>query len=93
LLIRALPTNIVNIGKSRFHLPARPLLSQHNPTLPIVADDMKRVPTDIYTDHGNRAHGLLASEVLLGSGAPCQLQTLAGQEHDRTISLPEVEPR
>jgi hypothetical protein len=25
--------------------------------------------------------------VLLGSGAPCQLQTLAGQEHGRTIPL------
>jgi hypothetical protein len=30
--------------------------------------------------------------VLLGSGAPCQLQTLARQEHGRTIPLGETYP-
>jgi hypothetical protein len=28
--------------------------------------------------------------VLLGSGAPCQLQTLKGQEHGRTIPLADI---
>ena len=28
--------------------------------------------------------------MLLGSGAPCQLQTLAGQEHGRTIPLADT---
>src|SRR4029453_8712888 len=48
-----------HIGKSRFHLPARPLLTQHNRTLRILADDMKRVLTNINADYGDRGPGLL----------------------------------
>ena len=34
----------------------------------------------------------LAGNVLLVFGAPCPLQSPAGQEHGRTIPLPEAEP-
>jgi hypothetical protein len=34
---------------------------------------------------------LLGHGVLLVFGAPCQLPLLAGQEHGRTIPLPEVD--
>src|SRR5262245_50394910 len=48
-----------HIGKSGFHLPARPLLAQYNRTLPIMADDMERVLSNINADYGNRGPGLL----------------------------------
>jgi hypothetical protein len=38
------------IGKSGFHLAARPLLAQHNGTTLIVANDVERVLADIDAD-------------------------------------------
>src|SRR6267378_1652383 len=50
------------------------------------ADNMERVLADIDSDSlGRLRHG-----VLLVVGAPCQLKTLAGQEHGRTIPLADL---
>ena len=50
---------------------------------------MERVLTDIDADYGGGiervGHG-----VLLVFGAPCQLGSLAGQEHGRTIPLADL---
>jgi hypothetical protein len=58
----------------------------------IVAHDVGRVLADIDADHGDRGIGGLRHGVLLVFGAPCQLRLLAGQEHGRTIPLPEIGP-
>jgi hypothetical protein len=48
---------------------------------------MERVLADIDSDSlGRLRHG-----VLLVVGAPCQLKTLAGQEHGRTIPLADFD--
>jgi hypothetical protein len=52
---------------------------------------VKRVLADIDADDGDRSVEILQHGVLLVFGAPGQLQSLAGQEHDRTIPLAEVE--
>ena len=44
-------------------------------------------------DHGDRGIGGLRHGVLLVFGAPCQLRLLAGQEHGRTIPLPDIRRR
>jgi hypothetical protein len=53
---------------------------------------MERVLPDIDAHYGDRRADLLGHGVLLGFGAPSQLPLLAGQEHGRTIPLPDVEP-
>ena len=40
-------------------------------------------------DHGNCAVGVLGHGVLLVFGAPCQISSLAGREHGRTIPFIE----
>jgi len=50
---------------------------------------VERVLADIDADHSDR-FGCLRHGVLLVFGAPCQLRLLAGQEHDRTIPLPDT---
>ena len=73
------------IGEPRFHLATRPLLPQHDGAARIVAHDVKRILPDIDTDRGDRAIGCLRHGVLVVFDAPCQLRSLAGQEHGRTI--------
>ena len=80
-----------HIDKACFDLTTRPLLTKHNGTAPIQADDVKRVLADIDADHSDRSIKIPGHGVLLVFGAPGQLQSLAGQEHGRTIPLPEVE--
>jgi hypothetical protein len=65
----------------------RPLLTQHNCTALIQTYDVKRVLADIDADDGNCAVETLRHGVLLVAGAPCQLRSLAGQEHAWTIPL------
>jgi len=64
------------------------LLTQHNGTTLIVAYDVERILADIDANHGNCSVECLGHGVLLVFGAPCQLLSLAGQEHGRTIPLP-----
>jgi hypothetical protein len=44
----------------------------------------------IDANNGNLGVDLLRHDVLLVFGAPCQFQSLAGQEHGRTIPLTDV---
>jgi len=57
---------------------------------PRVIDNVERVLTDIDANNGNPGFELLRHNALLVFGAPCQLQSLAGQEHSRTIPLADV---
>src|SRR5580693_8991157 len=79
-----------HIGEPCFNLATRPLLTQHDCTAAIEADAVERVLPDIDTDHGNRSLCCRWHGVLLVFGAPCQLRSLTGQEHGRTIPLTEV---
>jgi hypothetical protein len=56
-----------------------------------LAYDMERVLADIDADDGSP--GCLRHGVLLVFGAPCQHETLAGQEHGRTIPLADLDDR
>ena len=49
---------------------------------------MERVLADIDSD----SLGCLRHGALLVVGAPCQLKTLAGQEHGRTMPLADIPP-
>src|SRR6476619_6491868 len=73
-----------------FNLATRPLLTQHDCTTAIEADDVEGVLADIDTDYGNCVVEIVGHSVLLVFGAPCQLRSLTGQEHGRTTPLPEV---
>jgi hypothetical protein len=79
-----------HVGKPCLDLATRPLLTQRNCTALIEAYDVERVLADIDADHGNCAVEILRHGVLLVFGAPCQLQSLAGQEHGRTIPLADI---
>jgi hypothetical protein len=79
-----------HVGKSRVHLATRPLLPQHDRPALIKANNVERVLTNIdahYDDHGVQ---YLRHGVLLVFGAFCQLRSLAGQEHGRTIPLADI---
>src|SRR5947209_13138958 len=76
-----------HVGEPGFHLAMRPLLTQHNRTTIIVAYNVKRVLADIDANHGDGGARCLGHGVLLVFGTPCQLQSLVGQEHGRTIPL------
>src|SRR5262245_13772083 len=52
---------------------------------------MERVLADIDAHNGDRRGDWLGHGVLLGFGAPCQLRSLAGQEHGRTIPLADLQ--
>src|SRR5450631_2529582 len=78
------------VGKACGYLATRPLLTQHNRAAFILAYDMERVLADIDADDGSL--GCLRHGVLLVFGAPCQHETLAGQEHGRTIPLADIGP-
>src|SRR6476660_4263005 len=79
-----------HIGEPCFNLATRPLLTQHDCTTAIEADDVEGVLADIDTDYGNCVVEIVGHSVLLVFGAPCQLRSLTGQEHGRTIPLPAV---
>jgi hypothetical protein len=51
---------------------------------------VERVLANIDADYSNRSVEILGHGVLLVFGAPCQLRSLAGQEHGRTIPLPDI---
>src|SRR5262245_40660346 len=76
----------LHVRKPRFHLAARPLLSQHNRTALIVAYDVERVLSDIDPDHSNCTVEFLWHGVLLVLAAPASFLA-AGLEHGRTIPL------
>src|SRR5262245_65012476 len=75
------------IGEPAFKLATRPLLPQHDATAPVLAYEVKRVLADIDADHGHRTVECLRHGVLLVLGTPCQLHSLVGREHGRTIPL------
>jgi hypothetical protein len=79
-----------HIGEPCLNLAPRPLLTQYDCTAFIQADNVERVLADINADYGNRSAEILRHGVLLIFGAPCQLRSLAGQEHGRTIPLADV---
>jgi hypothetical protein len=82
-----------HVGKACFNLATRPLLTQHDRTAAIEADDVERVLANIDTDYGDCVVEIVRHSVLLVSGAPCQLRSLAGQEHSRTIPLADIGER
>jgi hypothetical protein len=55
-----------------------------------MAYNVKRVLADIDANHGDGGVERLGHGVLLVLGTPCQLQSLAGQEHGRTIPLGDI---
>jgi hypothetical protein len=77
-----------HVGKAGIHLATRPLLTQHDGTAFIVTYDVERVLADIDADDSGLRG--LRHGVLLVVGAPCQLLSLAGQEHGRTIPLADI---
>src|SRR5262245_19367998 len=79
------------ISEPCFHLSARPFLSQHDRTAPIMAHDVERVLADIDADHGDCAVEFLRHGVLLDFGAPgASFACWRGPEHGRTIPLPDM---
>ena len=52
--------------------------------------NVERVLANIDADHGDCSVECLRHGVLLVFGTPCQLQSLAGQEHGRTIPLADT---
>src|SRR5262249_30810588 len=78
-----------HIGKACLDLAARPLLPQHNRAAIIEADYVERVLADIDADYGNRSLYWRRHGVLL-VWAPLASLSLVGQEHGRTIPLPDL---
>jgi hypothetical protein len=78
------------IGEPHFHLAPRPFLPQHDGAACIVAHDVERVLADIDADHGDCGIGGLRHGELLVL-APLASLSLAGQEHGRTIPLPDFQ--
>jgi hypothetical protein len=76
--------------RRNFCSATRPFLPKHDRATLIVSHDVERVLANIDADHGNCAVALLGHGVLLVFGAPRQLQSLAGQEHGRTIPLADL---
>jgi len=62
------------VGKPGLHLPARPLLTQHDRSVLVVTNDVKRVLADIDADDGDGGLRVLGHGVLLALGAPSQLR-------------------
>jgi hypothetical protein len=77
------------VDKPRFHLAARPLPPQRDCTTLIEAYNVERVLANIDAGDGGCSVEFLRHSVLLVLGAPCQRNLRAGQEHGRTIPLPE----
>jgi hypothetical protein len=79
-----------HIREPCFHLATRPLLPQDNLPARVLTDNVEGVFTDIDTNNGSSSIDLLGHDVLLVFGAPCQLPSLAGREHGRTIPLADI---
>src|SRR5262249_17791358 len=77
-------------GEPGCHLATRPLLAQDDRATPIDTHNVKRVLTDVDTNHGDSIIELGCHGVLLVFAAPCQLRLLAGPEHSRTIPLADI---
>src|SRR5882757_8745676 len=54
-----------------------------------MADDVERVLADVDADHGNLGACCLGHGRAPRDAAPAQRRSLAGQEHGRTIPLPD----
>jgi hypothetical protein len=65
-------------------------LPQDNLPACVLTDNVEGVFTDIDANNDNSGVDLLGHDVLLVFGAPCQLPSLAGQEHGRTIPLADL---
>jgi hypothetical protein len=59
-----------HVGEARFNLAARPPLSQHNGTAPILPNSVERILSDIDTHHGHRGLHCLRHGVLLSISVP-----------------------
>ena len=79
-----------HVGEPRLDLTARPLLAQDDRATAIVADDVERVLADVDADHGDLGACCLGHGRAPVDAAPVQRRSLAGQEHGRTIPLPET---
>src|SRR5207248_10792100 len=80
-----------HVGKPCLDLATRPLLMQNDSTTRIVGNNVERVLANIDADYGDCSIEYLRHDVLLVFGAPCQLLSLAGQEHGRTIPLADLQ--
>jgi hypothetical protein len=76
------------LAKRASDLTTRPLLPKHDCATTIEPNDVERVLTDINADYGNRTLCCRSHGVLLVLAALASL-SLAGQEHGRTIPLPD----
>jgi hypothetical protein len=79
-----------HIGKPGLNLATWPLLPQDNLPACVLTDNVEGVFTDIDANNDNSGVDLLGHDVLLVFGAPCQLPSLARQEHGRTIPLADL---
>ena len=80
-----------HIGKPGLNLATWPLLPQDNLPACVLTDNVEGVFTDIDANNDNSGVDLLGHDVLLVFGAPCQLPSLARQEHGRTIPLADID--
>jgi hypothetical protein len=76
------------LAKRASDLTTRPLLPKHDCATTIEPNDVERVLTDINADYGNRTLCCRSHGVLIILAALASL-SLAGQEHGRTIPLPD----
>src|SRR6478672_4120284 len=77
-----------HIGEPCFNLATRPLLTQHDCTTAIEADDVEGVLADIDTDYGNCVVEIVGHSVLLGlwRPLPASIADGAGARPDHPIS-------
>src|SRR5262245_61541633 len=73
-----------HIGKSGLPWPAGRVLGRYSRTLPIMADDMERVLSNIHADYGNRGPGLLRHR-----SAPRLWRPLAASDTGRAGARPD----
>jgi hypothetical protein len=66
-------------------------MPQHNGAASIETNNVERVLADIDADYSGCGVEDLRHGVLLVFVAPCQLRSLAGQEHGRTIPLADLQ--
>jgi hypothetical protein len=65
-------------------------LPQHNLPACVLTDNVEGVFADVDANNDNSGIDLLGHDVLLVFGAPCQLPSLTGREHGRTIPLADI---
>jgi hypothetical protein len=82
------------VGEPHFHLAARPLLPQHDGAALVLTNDVERILADIDADYTGGCVVVLAGHGMLPVFvAQCQLRSLAGREHGRTIPLAALRHR